>query len=189
MLEITVPAREYFNQKTGEFINFKEVKLQMEHSLISIQKWESIYHKPFLSRWDAKKRTPEENLAYIKCMTITKNVPDDVYYRLTVDNMKTIAEYIDNPMSAHKSSPVKKGSTSSASHTAEYYYAIMVLQRVPKDYAKWHFNQLVALLDVLGDLQEDPKKKKVGRNEQIQNYRDIEAHNRELLAKFKSENH
>ena len=93
MLKITVPATELFDG-VGNFINTKEQTLQLEHSLVSLSKWEAKWHKPYLSR---KAMTIEETIDYIRCMTLTQNVDPNVYKAITPSNLKTVTEYIDAP--------------------------------------------------------------------------------------------
>ena len=90
MLEITVPGLEYFNEETNEFTYYDDVIIELEHSLVSISKWESNWCKPFL---DGKDKTMEEIIDYVKCMTVTKGIGDDVYDRLTEGNLITINDY------------------------------------------------------------------------------------------------
>ena len=71
MLEITIPAREFYDEASGSFFYTKERTLTMEHSLVSLSKWESKWNKAFLSKTD---KTTEETLDYFRCMTITRNV-------------------------------------------------------------------------------------------------------------------
>lgn len=97
MLRITVPGAEFYNENTGEFIYFDDQELELEHSLLSISKWEGIYNKPFLSSSD---KTVEEILDYVRCMTLTDNVASDVYERLSEQNIKAINDYINAPMTA-----------------------------------------------------------------------------------------
>ena len=103
MLHITVPAQEAqecFDEEKGEFFTTKAkkaVNLSMEHSLVSIAKWEAIWKKPFLV---IQERTPEETLSYIKCMTLTQNVPDEVFLRLSDETLKEIEEYWADPYTA-----------------------------------------------------------------------------------------
>ena len=92
MLRITIPAVEKFDEAKGEFIYSAERTLQLEHSLISLSKWESKWCKPFLSN---KEKTLEETLDYIKCMTITQNVNPDTYKGLTRSNIEEINKYIE----------------------------------------------------------------------------------------------
>lgn len=97
MLRITIPKRELYDERTNEFINVDETTICLEHSLVSISKWESKYNKPFLSD-DAK--TLQETIDYIKCMTITQNVNPRVYDNLSKENIEKINEYIAAPMTA-----------------------------------------------------------------------------------------
>ena len=98
MLRITIPlGEEYYDEATNEFIYPEEQTLELEHSLVSLSKWESKWHKPFLSK---DEKTAEETIDYIKCMTLTQNVDDNVYNLLTIDNIKKVNEYISAPMTA-----------------------------------------------------------------------------------------
>ena len=97
MLQITIPAGRLWDEGIEEFISTKEQTLQLEHSLVSLSKWESKWHKPFLSD---KEKTFEETIDYIRCMTITQNVKPEVYMFLTKENVDQIYEYINDPMTA-----------------------------------------------------------------------------------------
>ena len=97
MLQITIPAGTLWDEGIEEFISTKEKTLQLEHSLVSLSKWESKWHKPFLSD---KEKTFEETIDYIRCMTITQNVKPEVYLFLTKENVDQIYEYINDPMTA-----------------------------------------------------------------------------------------
>ena len=97
MLYIEVPPGEFWDELNQCFIDFPGQKLQLEHSLVSISKWESKWHKPFLS--DTQK-TRQEQVDYIKCMTLTQNVDPKVYNNLSKQNMEDIAAYLENPMTA-----------------------------------------------------------------------------------------
>ena len=118
MLRITVPAQEMWDEVNEQFVYGDEVTLELEHSLVSLSKWESKHHKAFLSK---REKTAEENLDYIKCMTLTKDVPDDVYARLTQENIDQIVAYIEDPMSDtyyfddKKQSPSRDAMTAAAS--------------------------------------------------------------------------
>ena len=91
MLRITLPESEQYNEETEEFITFKTQELQLEHSLVSLSKWESKWGKPFLTK---KEKTVEESIDYIRCMTLTQNVDPDVYKRITSDIVDSVAKYI-----------------------------------------------------------------------------------------------
>ena len=97
MLKITIPGIEMYDESKNEFSYTKDTTLQLEHSLVSISKWEAKWNKPFLA---TKEKTQEEALDYIKCMTITQNVPDMVYMGLNEEIIKQINDYIEAPMTA-----------------------------------------------------------------------------------------
>ena len=97
MLKITVPEREWYDERTQTFVYTKSQVLQLEHSLVSLSKWESKWHKPFLSK---EEKTLEETIDYVRCMTITQNVDPNIYYALDQDNILAINKYIEDPMSA-----------------------------------------------------------------------------------------
>lgn len=158
MLQITVPlGPELFDEETNEFIRPEEKTLQLEHSLVSLSKWESKWHKPFLSK---KEKTFEETIDYIKCMTITQNVNPDVYTHLTQENIIQINEYIENPMTATTFSEDGngKGKNNREIVTAEIIYYWMITYNIPESYRKWHLNKLLTLIKVC-DKKNAPSKK------------------------------
>lgn len=155
MLQIIVPAVELWDEEKQLFINIKEHKLQLEHSLVSISKWESKWCKPFLSRND---KTVEEVLDYIKCMTITQNVDSEVYNYLTEDNFAAINEYIDAPMTATTFSEDRLGKTNREIVTSELIYYWMISLNIPIKFEKWHLNRLLTLIRVCNIKNAPPKK-------------------------------
>lgn len=155
MLTITIPATEVFDEVNGVFISIKEQTLQLEHSLISISKWESKWCKPFLSKKD---KTSEEVIDYIKCMTLNKNVSDDVYNCLTQDNITAINEYIGAPMTATTFSNFDQGKKNNEQITSELIYYWMIALQIPSQYEKWHINRLLTLIRVCNLKNAPPKK-------------------------------
>jgi hypothetical protein len=156
MLQITVPAIELWDEVKEEFVNRKEQTLQLEHSLVSLSKWESKWHKPFLSKTE---KTNEETIDYIKCMTITQNVDPETYNYLTRDNIDRITEYINDPMTATTFSDDKSGKTSREIITSELIYYWMIAANVPFECQKWHINRLITLIRVCGIKNSPPKKR------------------------------
>lgn len=148
MLSITIPENEYYNEDTNEFYTVGSVTLQMEHSLISISKWESKWHRAFLSK---KKRTSEETLDYFRCMTINK-VDPSVYDRLSANNVEDILAYINEPMTAtymgNQPAGFDGGRASRDTTTAELLYYYMIVLGIPFECEKWHLNRLLALIHV-----------------------------------------
>lgn len=156
MLQIIIPASELWDEKKQEFVYAKEQTLQMEHSLISLRKWESKWCKPFLSK---DKKSDEEILDYIQCMTLTPNVRPETYYRLTEDNIRMIDKYINAPMTATTFSSDKGGKRSREIVTAEIIYYWMFSLHIPLECQKWHLNQLLTLIRVFNVKNAPPKKR------------------------------
>lgn len=146
MLTITVPAvDDGWDPVKREFIQTKETTLQMEHSLLSISKWESKFKKPFLLKED---KTYSESLYYYKCMTITQNVSDDVYRVFSKDIANQIKEYINDPMTATTITHLGKQNKKQEIVTAEIIYYWMVSYQIPFECQKWHLNRLLSLIEV-----------------------------------------
>lgn len=156
MLQITVPSREIFDENTETFLVTKEYTLNLEHSLLSISKWESKWCKPFLSKNDKDKRTSAEMLDYIRCMTINKNVPDEVYASLTKKNIQEIDLYIRHPMTATTVAAQRKNFGNEII-TSELIYYWMVSYQIPFECEKWHINRLLMLIKVCNAMN-NPKK-------------------------------
>lgn len=167
MLNITIPKREYFNEDTCEFIDLPEQVLTLEHSLISISKWEAKWHKPFL---DGKDKSTEEILDYIACMTITEDVNPEVYSRMTEGNIKSINSYIENSMTATTFSKEQNSPTREII-TSELIYYWMVALNIPFECQEWHLNRLLTLIKVCNIKNNPPKKMSkqevMNRNKQL----------------------
>lgn len=156
MLQITVPGVELYDEKNNEFIYTEERTLQLEHSLVSISKWEAKWCKPFISKTD---KTREEITDYIRCMTITQNVDPSVYQRLTDANYKEIENYINAPMTAttfRERPGGKKGGGGIITNEIIYYW--MVTLQIPMDREKWHLNRLLTLIRVCNEKNSPSKK-------------------------------
>lgn len=154
MLLLTIPATELFDDRTQEFISTPEYKLQMEHSLVSLSKWESKWGKPFLSK---EPKTAAETIDYIKCMTITQNVNPKVYNSLTAKNIEEINKYIDEPMTATTFNEVNN-TRSREIITSELIYFWMFSLNIPMECQKWHLNRLLTLIRVCNIKNQPPKK-------------------------------
>jgi len=156
MLQITIPAVEQWDERKQEFVITKEQTLQLEHSLVSLSKWESKWCKPFLTK---QEKTFEETLDYIKCMTITQNVNPEVYNYLTNKNIEEINNYIKAPMTATYFSDDKNAKTSREQNTAELIYYRMIALNIPFECQKWHLNRLLTLIKVCNIKNQPPKKR------------------------------
>lgn len=170
MLIITIPATEQFDEIRGEFLVTKEHTLQLEHSLVSISKWESKWCKPFLGKND---KTAAETIDYIKCMTLNKNISDEVYGCLTQNNIRDINEYIGAPMTATYFYTNERGKKNNEQITSELIYYWMIALNIPFECQKWHLNRLLTLIRVCNVKNSPPKK---------MSKRDIASRNAQLNA-------
>ena len=155
MLYITIPSCEMYDESTEEFVYAKEQTLQLEHSLVSLSKWESKWCKPFLSKQD---KTMEETIDYVRCMTVNQVSDPTVYSRLTLDNLNSINEYIGSPMTATTFSNTPKGGSSGEQVTSELIYYWMIALNIPFECQKWHLNRLLTLIRVCEVKNQPPKK-------------------------------
>lgn len=155
MLKITIPAFELYDQAKSEFITCKTTELSLEHSLVSLSKWESKWHKPYLTK---DKRTQEELIDYIRCMTLTQNVDPGVYMGLTKANLNDVAEYIKDPMTATWFTNQEGQAPSRKVLTSEVIYGWMVGLNIPFECQKWHLNRLLTLIRVCSENNKEPKK-------------------------------
>lgn len=163
MLEIIIPEQHYepYDEINEEFlpkIDIKETKLQLEHSLISISKWEEKWHKPFFTNSD---KTHEEMTDYIRCMTLTHNIDPLVYYWIPKDVLNKIMKYIEDPMTAtwfRNDSLIGAQKSSNETVTAEIIYYWMISLSIPIEFQKWHLNKLLTLIKVIDRKTSKPKK-------------------------------
>ena len=179
MLRITVPAVEQWDEQKQEFVYSKEQTLQLEHSLVSLSKWESKWNKAFLSK---NEKTREETLDYIKCMTITQNVDPSVYERLSAYNIKQVNDYIEAPMTATYINEGKDSKGAKEVVTAELIYYWMIALNIPFECQKWHLNRLLTLVKVC-NIKNSPPKKRSKRDIMSQNAAINAARRKKLNSK------
>lgn len=177
-LRIVIPAAEQFNYDTNEFLETKEQVLQLEHSLVSISKWEAIYHKPFLSQ---KPKTTAETIDYIRCMTLTQNVDPNVYTAITQDIIDRVTTYINASMTATTFSNEEGQGGRFKVITSELIYYWMIKNNIPFECQKWHLDRLLTLIHVC-NVENGPKKKMSSQEILRQNH----ALNEARKAKFKT---
>lgn len=157
MLRIVIPlGPEIWDEEKNEFIQPKVQTLQLEHSLVSISKWESKWCRPFLSN---KAMTFEETVDYVKCMTLTQNVNPEVYNHLTSEHIDQVRDYISAPMTATTITEDKQNKSKGEVVTAELIYYWMIALQIPFDCRKWHLNQLLTLIKVCNIKNQPPKKR------------------------------
>lgn len=150
MLKIEVKATESFNDKTQEFISISGAKLCLEHSLISISKWESKWKKPFLQTLE-KGMTAVEFADYVRCMTIGHEEASSIYANLSVGNIRKIKTYMEDSMTATTfTNRQQRTGRKNEIITAELIYYWMIEAGIPFECERWHFNKLMTLLHVCG---------------------------------------
>ncbi len=156
MLKITIPAMELFDERNSSFIYTKEYTICLEHSLVSVSKWEAKYKKPFISK---DQKTKDELIDYIRFMTISQNIPDDAYNYLTVANMNDVQKYIEDSMTATWfSNTTNKSGGGGRAITSELIYYWMISLEIPFECQKWHLNRLLTLIRICNCMNQPPKK-------------------------------
>lgn len=178
MITITVPGVELYNEETEEFVTSPSDKVTMEYSLMSIAKWESKWHVPFLGKGG---KTREMTIDFFRCMTIGTPKDPNVYLHFTSDNIKEISEYINDSMTAAKfiENDQNKQHTRQTI-TAELMYYKMFTYGIPIECEKWHFMRLMALIKEFDRRNAPPKK---------MGAREIAAQHRSLNAKRRAAMH
>lgn len=174
MLKLTIPeSKDNWDEKTQTFVSLPEVALELEHSLVSLSKWESSFEKAFLSDKD---KTDAETIWYVKAMTLTPDVPDEVYDRLTTRNIDEVNKYIAARMTATWFSERTGGSKKpppKETITSELIYYWMIALNIPFECQHWHLNRLLTLIEVCN--RKNAPQKKMSKAE-------IAARNRQLNA-------
>lgn len=173
MLRLVIPEVEVWDDEKQEFVIIeKEQTLQLEHSLVSLSKWESKWCIPFLSQ---DTRSTDETLDYIRCMTITQNVPDSAYDRITDEHINKVNEYIGSKMTATWFSDKRKnggGKRSNEIVTSELIYYWMIAYNIPDRYDKWHLNRLLTLIRICEE-KNNPSKNKMSTNEMYRQQKEL----------------
>lgn len=182
MLEITIKAVDGWDERTNRFVKIgKDTTLKLEHSLISISKWESKYKKSFFSNQD--KLSSDEFIDYIRCMTINA-VPDEAYSRLSKQNFTEITDYMNDPMTATTARIDHGPGRSKTFTTSELVYYWMTALNIPFECDKWHINRLMMLITVCSEKNKPAKKRKMSKS----GYNKMLANRRALNAQRRAEN-
>lgn len=176
MLTVCILPIEKWDERKNEFVYTKGGTLQLEHSLVSISKWESRWNTPFLTK---DKKTPEQLLDYIKCMTITQNVSSDVFDNIPKETLNKIVAYINSPMTATTFSQRETKSGSREIITSELIYYWMIYYGIPFECQKWHLNRLLTLIRIC-NIKNQPTKK-MGKKELLSRNAQLNAARRKKL--------
>ena len=155
MLRLTIPSAELWDEKKQEFVYIKGQTLSLEHSLVSISKWEAKWETSFIAK---KSLSLEETIDYIKCMTLTQNVDPIVYTLLNDEHIEAVRRYIDAPMTATTFSKDPNSKPNREIITSEIIYYWMIAFNIPVKFEKWHINRLLTLIRIC-DIKNSPPKK------------------------------
>lgn len=174
MFKIIIPDSEHYDEATSSFVTLPGGELELEHSLVSISKWESMWEKPFLG---SDEKTDEETFSYVKHMTLNEVEDESIYFRLTSKNLTDINAYINKKMTAtwFRERPAGK---SREIVTSELIYYWMISLNIPLECETWHLNRLFTLIKVCNE--KNAPSKKMSRNE-------IAARNRALNEQRKAQ--
>lgn len=186
MLQIQIsekPDVELFNETTSEFVTRKGHKaftLQLEHSLISLSRWEARWKKPFLS--NEEPLTRDEWLDYIRCMTINQGISEDAYEYIDVKEMKKIQDYIQDPHTATTITDRSGRPGRREVITSELIYYWMISCEIPHEFEKWHLNRLLTLIKIC-NIKRAPEQKMsrqsiYAQNKALNNARRARMHSR-----------
>lgn len=177
MLTITVGADKAFNDDTQTFMSVGGFELQLEHSLVSLSKWESLHETPFLEK---KSKTPEQILSYIEAMLVTENPPEDFLQQLSEDNLAEIQAYIDKKMTATFFSEIQPETRNQEIITSELVYYWLTVFNIPFECETWHLNRLFTLIRIASLKQSKPKK--MSRAAMAQRNRELNAQRKAQLG-------
>jgi hypothetical protein len=177
MLTIRVSGVEAFDEKSQEFTTQGGTILELEHSLVSLSKWESIYEKPFLGE---EQKSTEEILAYGKCMVLTPEISKEIFQQLSDDDFKTIHEYIDAKMTATWFAEAPGAPRTREVVTSELIYYWMTVFSIPFECERWHLNRLFTLIRICNIKAAKPKK--MGRGEAAARQRELNAQRKAQLG-------
>jgi hypothetical protein len=175
MLTLIVGAEDSFTDETQTFVEHGGFELELEHSLVSLSKWESIYEEPFLGE---KAKTEEQIASYITCMLLTENPPEDFLNQLSIENYQQINSYIAKKMTATWFSD-QKPQTRTEIITSELIYYWMTVFNIPFECETWHLNRLLTLIRICNIKAEKPKN--MSRAEAAQRQRELNAQRKAMM--------
>ena len=178
MLTMTVPEMEFFDERTGSFISVKSQTLQLEHSLISLSRWESKWKKPFLSLVNP---SLDELQDYVRCMCLNQSVDPMVFRTLGAKELQEIQAYISDPHTATTITDRRVGRSSYRNEiiTSELIYYWMIDFEIPFSCEKWHLQRLLTLIRICG-IKSTPEKR-MSKNSIFAQNKALNARRRAML--------
>lgn len=155
MLELDIVLEEQFDESTNKIVAAESFHVSLEHSLVSVSKWESFWEEPFLGK---NKKTTEQTVSYIQMMIIGDDPPPEVFHKLLEKHLTTITGYIEAKMTATTVSAAKSAVGFTETITSELIYYWMISMNIPVEFQYWHLNRLITLIRVI-NAKNAPKKK------------------------------
>lgn len=155
MLKLQIAEIELFDEENSRFISSPSYTLKLEHSLVSLSKWESVFERPFLG---SKERTTEETLVYIRMMDLGNETPPEVFDRLSKQHFDAINVYINAKMTATTINEHSKSGGLRETITSELIYYWMITLNIPFECQTWHLNRLLTLIRVCNFKNTPPRK-------------------------------
>lgn len=175
MLILNVKGGEGFNEETQEFDERPDFVLELEHSLVSLSKWESLFRKPFL---DNKPKSNAEILRYIEAMILNPIYPESIVSWLDNDNLREIKDYIESPASATTFGKMPERAGRGEVITSELIYYWLVAFNVPFEVERWHLNRLFALIRICNIKNNNQKPNKMSKSDMARRNRELNAERR-----------
>lgn len=178
MYRLVLPSSEYFDSVNNEFITVPGKTYKLEHSLISVSKWEAKYHRPFLSPTKGP-NTRQEVLDYISCMSISEEIDPMILRSMSNAKVQEVMEYINNPMTAttfNEKNSNRRKAASNTFMTSEVIYWQMASFGIPYECEKWHLNRLLTLIRVCDEKGQPAKK--MSQNDILRQYAGVNAKRR-----------
>lgn len=181
MKEITIHTPDGWDYANNEFVEGATYVIEIEHSLISIHKWEQKWHVPYLSKLPQK--TAEQNMDYIRCMLINPKRDISKLQYLNDAAINDIVDYITDPMSATTIiEDNTNGTTTSEAQTAEMLYYAMIQHNIPIEFQKWHLNSLITLIRLCNVKSNPPKP--MSKEATMARYAEIRKQNEEKIKRM-----
>ncbi len=177
MLKIIISKEEYFDEEKEEFIESGGVEIELEHSLVSLSKWESEFQKPFL---ETNELEAKELLWYVQAMIQTPGIDQEVLLRMTTKDFVQINDYIASPQSATTFGSLPRQSGRAEIITSELIYYWMVAFNIPFECQYWHLNRLFALIKICNIKNAKPQK--MSAKARAMQYRDMNAQRKAALG-------
>lgn len=159
MLELHLPAEEVFDRKESKIYKLPEITLRLEHSLLTISKWETIWELPFLSE---EKKTNDQLHSYVSIMA-GGNLEEETLNRLGQSHYEKLNTYLNAKHSATWFSDPPNQRKSTQTVTSELIYFWMTTYNIPFECENWPFARLMNLIRI-ASIKNDPDKGKKKRN-------------------------